>query len=418
MKLLPSQWQWVQAVCEYLIDGEIVIVRGVPGSGKTTLLNAVGRELGETSVCTRGRSYTELDQGMRGEDFQKRVREALGRYGTAHLLFDDYPHALRRSHGLRLQRMLLHLLIDGEGAVDIGALLTGRWARSMHLISSGSPLVARARVVPLPSTAEADFKAAGCTRSVDAIAAVGGNAALLGMVTSVLGRPALHQVRESAELRAPDWIHDVPWDAVQWIKKVVRGGPAALPPNDFAAEALAPLVFSAGDGLYDVVSALRSSAALAALEGRAPTWPDHWAESVSTFCGLLSGASAVVWVDRYLANDPPTLLRFIEAVRATCSTRIRMLVAKDQAQRVDTSVIAAFTELDCAIKTMHPGDRKQLHDRHLIFLGGRQGGVVMPTGGVVLCKDPPGSAMAVQAPLLDQNLIRDAWDRGREFGAP
>ncbi|AXG79229.1 ATP-binding protein [Streptomyces paludis] len=416
MKLLPSQRQWVQAVCEYLIDGEIVIVRGIPGSGKTTLLNAVARELGDTSVSTWGRSYTEQDQDTRGADFQKGVREALDRHGTAHLLFDDYPHALRRSHGLRLQRQLLHLLVDGEGAVDIGALLTGRWARSMHLVSSGSPLVARARVMPLPRTAETDFKAVGYTQSVDAVVAVGGNTALLGMVTSVLGRPALHQVCEAAELRAPDWVKDVPWDAVQWIKEVVRDGPATLPPDDFAAEALAPLVFSASDGRYDVVSALRSSAALAELDGRAPTWPDRWVESVATFCGLLSGAPAVLWVDRYLAVDPPTLLRFMQDVRATCGTQIRMLIAKDKAQRVDASVAAALTALDCEIKTMHPGDRKQLHDRHLIFLGGGQGGVVMPTGGVVLCKDPPGSAMAVQARLLDQNLIRGAWDRGCLLG--
>ncbi|MGW2984881.1 ATP-binding protein [Streptomyces goshikiensis] len=413
MKLLPSQGQWVQAVCEHLIDGEIVIVRGVPGSGKTTLLNAVERELGDTSVSTRGRSYTEQDQDVRSEDFQRRVGEALGRHGTAHLLFDDYPHALRRSHGLRLQRQLLHLLVDGEQAVDIGALLMGRWARSMHLVSSGSPLVARARVVPLPSTIESDFEAVGCPQSRDAAVAVGGNTALLAKVTSVLGRPALHQVREAAELRAPQWVQDVPWDAVQWIKNVVRDGPTTLPSDDFAAEALAPLVFTVGDGRYDVVSALRSGAALAALDGRAPTWPDRWAESVATFCGLLAGAPAVVWVDRYLAVDPPRLLRFLQAVRATCGTQIRILIAKDQAKKIDACDMAAFLALDCAIKTMHPGDRKQLHDRHLIFLGGRQGGVVMPTGGVVLCKDPPGAAMAVQAPLLDQNLIREAWDRGR-----
>ncbi|MGA5498197.1 ATP-binding protein [Streptomyces cinereoruber] len=418
MKLLPSQQKWVQAACEYLIDGEIVIARGVPGSGKTTLLNAVENELGDTSILARGRSYTEQDQVTRNENLQRQVDEALKRHGTAHLLFDDYPHALLRSHGLRLQRQLLHLLVDGEQAVDIGALLTGRWARSMHLISRGSPLVARARVMPLPSVTESDFEAIGCAQSLDAVAAVGGNTALLAKVTSVLGRPALHQVREAAELRAAQWVQDVPWDAVQWIKNVVRNGPIELPSNDLASEALAPLVFTVGNGRYDVVSALRSGAALAALDGRAPTWPNRWAESVATFCGLLAGATAVVWVDRYLAVDPPKLLQFLRAVRATCGTQIRMLIARDQAKNIDASTMAAFSELDCPIRMMHPGDRKQLHDRHLIFLGGRQGGVVMPTGGVVLCNDPPGTAMAVQAPLLDQNLIRDAWGRSSVPLAP
>ncbi|MFI2210028.1 hypothetical protein [Streptomyces sp. NPDC020141] len=418
MRLLPSQRQWVQTVCEYLIDGEIIIVRGVPDSGKTTLLNAVEKELGDTSVSTRGRAYTEEDQSARSENVQKQVGEVLDRHGTAQLLFDDYPHALRRSHGVRLQRQLLHLLVDGEHSVDMGALLTGRWARSMHLVSSGSPLVARARVMPLPTPAEADFEAVGCSRSLDAAAAVGGNTALLARVTSVLGRPALHQVRDSAELRAPQWVEDAPWDAVQWIKNVVHNGPAALPSDDFAAEALAPLVFSVGDGLYDVMSALKSDAALVALDGRAPTWPDRWTESVTTFCGLLAGATSVVWVDRYLAVNPSAMLHFVEDVRGTCGTRILMLIAQDQAGKVDASVMAALKALDCEIRTMHPGDRKRLHDRHLIFLGGRRGGVVMPTGRVVLCEDPPGTAMAVQAPLLDQSLIREAWGRGRAPGVP
>ncbi|MEV7681695.1 AAA family ATPase [Streptomyces sp. NPDC088341] len=417
MKLLPSQWQWVQTVCGHLIDGEIVIVRGIPGSGKTTLLEALARELGDTAVSTRGRTYTEQNQDAQGQDFHERIHAALDRHGTAHLLFDDYPHALRRSHGLRLQRQLLHLLVDGESAVDIGALLTGRWARSMHLVSSGSPLVARARVVPLPGTAEADFEAVDCAQSTDAVAAVGGNIALLAKVTPVLGVPALHQVRETAKLRAPRWVQDVPWNAVQWIRDVVRCGPATLPSDHFATEALAPLVFPAGDGRYDVVSALRSDVALAELEGRAPTWPARWEESVAAFCGLLSGTPEVVWVDRYLAVDTPTLLQFVQDVRASCDTRIRMLIAKDQSRGIDASAMASFAALGCAIRTMHPGDRKQLHDRHLIFLGGRQGGVVMPTGGVVLCKDPPGSAMAVHTELLDQKLVRDAWGRGLVPGA-
>jgi hypothetical protein len=396
-----------------LIDGEILITRGIPGAGKTTLLDAVALELGDTSVSIRGRNYTEQDQDARSAEFQKRVHQTLDGYDTAHLLFDDYPHALRRSHGVRLQRLLLNLLVDGERAVDIGALLTGRWARSMHLVSSGSPLIARATVMPLPGVSDADFDAVGCPRSLDALAAIGGNTAMLAKVTSVLGRPALHQVREAAELHSSQWIKDVPWNAVQWIKDVVRDGPATLPVDDLSTESLAPLIFPTVDGRYDVVDALRSAAAIAELDGRAPTWPDDWGVSVETFCRLLAGASAVIWVDRYLAVDPPTLLKFIHAVRASCGTRIRMLIAKDQADMVDAPTVAAFHALDCEIRTMHSGDRKQLHDRHLIFQGGLQGGVVMPTAGVVLCKDPVGSAMAIQAPMLDQNLIRAAWNRGR-----
>ncbi|MER7785329.1 hypothetical protein ABTZ92_24300 [Streptomyces albidoflavus] len=416
MKLLPSQQLWVQSVCECLIDGELVILKGLPSSGKTALLDAVARELAETSVVTRGRSYTEQDQSLRRENLERQVKELLRKHGTAHLLFDDYPHALQRSQGLRLQRLLLHLLVDGERAVDVGALLTGRWARSMHLVSSGSPLIPRARLVQLPLPTEVDFQAVGAFERTKVSATVGGNAALLAKLTHVFGKPSLHQVRESAELLAPRWVQDAPWEAVRWMKEVIRHGPAPLPDDSLAAEALAPLVFAAGKGSYDVVRALRSPQAIAELDGRAPTWPAVWAEAVTTFCGLLDAAPAVVWVDRYLAVDPPPLLRFIQDVRKTCATRFKLLIAKDQAQNIGVSAVASFAALDCEIRTMHPGDRKQLHDRHLIFQGGRQGGVVMPTGRVVLCQDPPGAAMAVQAPLLDQKLIVEAWNRGRAPG--
>ncbi len=413
MKLQPSQQLWVQSVCECLIDGELVILRGVPGSGKTILLEAVARELPDSSVAIRGRSFNEQNQSARREDLERRVEESLREHGTAHLLFDDYPHALQRSQGLRLQRLLLHLLVDMERAVDVGALLTGRWARSMHLVSRGSPLVPRARLMQLPTPSDADFKAVDCPRSMEVSMSVGGNTALLAKVTSVLGKPSLHQVREAAELLAPRWIQDAPWDAVRWMKEVIHHGPAPLPDDSLVAESLAPLVFAAGNGAYDVVSALRSLPAIAELDGRAPTWPAVWANSVITFCNLLDGAPAVVWVDRYLAVAPALLLRFIRDVRKTCATRFRMLIAKDQASNLDASVVAAFAALNCEIRTMHPGDRKQLHDRHLIFQGGRQGGVVMPTSRVILCQDPPGAAMAVQAPLLDQKLIHEAWNRGR-----
>ncbi|MFI8261976.1 hypothetical protein [Streptomyces sp. NPDC085665] len=369
--------------------------------------------MAETSVVTRGRSYTEQDQGARRDELKRQVDESLHEYGTAHLLFDDYPHALRRSEGLILQRRLLHLLVDGERAVDVGALLTGRWARSMHLVSNGSPLVPRARMMQLPLPTEADFEAIGFPRSAEIVATVGGSVALLARVASVLGKPYLHQAYEAAELLAPRWIRDAPWDAVRWIKDVIHYGPSSLPEVGLTAEALAPLVFATDEEMYDVVSALRSAAALAEMNGRAPTWPALWTESVATFCGLLDGAPAAVWVDRYLAVDPATLLRFMREVRATSATRFRVLIAKDQAKNVDLSVVAALAALRCEIRTMHPGDRKQLHDRHLIFQGGRQGGVVMPTGRVVLCQDPPGAAMAVQAPLLDQKLILQAWNRGR-----
>ncbi|MFI8218326.1 AAA family ATPase [Streptomyces sp. NPDC085932] len=415
MRLLPTQRRWVDQVCGYLIDGETLIVRGVPGTGKTVLLEAVAREPGETSVCARGREFTDDNQQERTTALREGVRKALDRHGAAHLLFDDYPHALRNTHGLRLQRQLLRLLVDGEGALDVGALLTGRWGRSMHLVSTGSPLVARARVVALPVAEKADFEAMDCVGSPQAAEAVGGNTALLAKVVQVLGRAALHQVRDSAEALAPKWVEDVPWEAATWIKRVVREGPAALPGDDSAVEALAPLLVPADERRYGVVRALHSEAARATLDGRAPTWPATWQESVKTFCGPLSGVPEAVWVDRYMAVKPEPLLRFVAAVRATCRTPLRLLVAKNKNDTAWTAAdIRAFARQHCEVRIMHPGDRRQLHDRQLIFLGDLEGGVILPTARVLMCQDPPGSAVAVRAPTLDRKLILDAWGRAQE----
>lgn len=412
MRLLPSQRSWVNQVCEHLIDGETVIARGVPGAGKTFLLEAVARELGDTSVRTRGRTYTDANQEERATAFHVDVAEALDRHGAAQLLFDDYPHALRNTNGLRLQRQLLKLLVDGDQALDTGALLTGRWGRNMHLVSTGSPLVARARVVALPIADGEDFTAVGCPDSADVVASVGGNTALLSRVAPVLGRAALHQVRDAAEILAPTWVADVPWAAASWIKGVLRDGPALLPDDDLAAEALAPLVVPAAERRYGVVRALHTEAARAALDGRVPTWPADFRESVRAFCGLLSGVPEAIWVDRYMAVNPAKLLRFVQAVRSDCRTPLRLLVAENKNEIGFTAAgIAAFGQQHCEVRVMHPGDRKQLHDRQLIFLGELEGGVVLPTARVLMCQDPPGSAVAVKAPTLDRKLMLDAWDR-------
>ncbi|MFE1384189.1 ATP-binding protein [Streptomyces sp. NPDC058740] len=412
MRLLPAQRDWVNQVCEFLIDGETVIARGVPGSGKTVLLEAVARELGDTSVRTRGRAYTDANQEERTAAFHLDVFDALDRHGAAQLLFDDYPHALRNTQGLRLQRQLLKLLVDGDQALDIGALLTGRWGRSMHLISTGSPLVARARAVALPVAGEADFEAVGCARSADAVASVGGNSALLSKVAPVLGRVAFHQVCEAAEILAPKWVQDVPWEAATWIKGVLRDGPAPLPADDSATEALAPLLVPAAEQRYGVVRALHSEAARVALDGRVPTWPANWRESVKTFCGFLSGVPEAIWVDRYMAVNPEKLLRFVEAVRSDCGTPLRMLIAENRNDIAFTAAdVAAFEQQHCEVRVMHRGDRRQLHDRQLIFLGDLEGGIVLPTARVLMCQDPPGSAVAVKAPTLDRKLMLDAWDR-------
>lgn len=135
---------------------------------------------------------------------------------------------------------------------------------------------------------------------------------------------------------------------------------------------------------------------------------------MKAFCAYLSGVPEAVWVDRYMAVKPADLLRFVQEVRGACSTRLRLLVAKNRNDMSFTEAeAAAFARHDCTVRVMLPGDRRLLHDRQLVFLGSLEGGVVLPTARVLMGQDLPGSAVAVRARNLDRELILNVWERAR-----
>lgn len=383
------------------------------------LLQAVARELGPTGVLTFGRDYTPDNQADRTATFQEGVLHSLSRYGSAQLLFDDYAHALRNPEGLRLQRQLLQLLVDGEYALDMGALLTGRWGRSMHLVSRGSPLVARARVVALPHP--------GARTSRRSAVPVRRRPRRRWAVTRhswpkssrFWAGPPCTRCGTPPRRSWPSGWRTCPgrrWPGSKgWCATARRRCPRTTPRSRRWHPCWSPAARQP-DGLprYGVVEALRTDEGRAALDGRAPTWPSRRQDSVKAFCAYLSGVPEAVWVDRYMAVKPADLLRFVQEVRGACSTRLRLLVAKNRNDMSFTEAeAAAFARHDCTVRVMLPGDRRLLHDRQLVFLGSLEGGVVLPTARVLMGQDLPGSAVAVRARNLDRKLILNVWERAR-----
>lgn len=155
--LLPSEQEWLSRSVEYLLDGDLIVVRGLPRTGKTFLANALVQELPETAILVSGREFTEKNQGVKAETLIADLEERTKSFGLAQLVFDDYGAALRRSLGGKLQALLYSLLVDSEHSRDIGAILLSRWQDPIHIRRRGSPLVSRARFVPLPSFSEKDL---------------------------------------------------------------------------------------------------------------------------------------------------------------------------------------------------------------------------------------------------------------------
>lgn len=413
--LLPSQRAWVDNVCLDLLDGQIVVLRGLPGTGKSVLANALRREFGQSAVMVDGRSFSEQNQHDLAANFREEISTSLHTNGHAQLIFDDYPHALRWTGGARLQALLLHMLVDGPNARDTGALLTGRWARSMHLKVRGSPLMARAQFSSLPFATGVDMNALGIPSNEHAKTRdeIGGTASLLGKIRLVGGMPDYSIARQILSHLSDGWINDLPWEAIIWL----RNGRREID-NDFrsslAWEAIQPLL--ADPGTREVLAGLRGQAFQRDLEQRSPAWPSTWVDSVERFADLISGISSLIWVDRYLTSDPRTLYKFVLALRALASTRLRLLISStltSEAIRRDVDAIRDLLSIEgVEIRSMGGRHYKLLHDRQLVFLGEHQGGVVLPTIDVILGATPVGSALAVQVPIMERALVEEAWQMG------
>lgn len=413
--LLPAQRRWVEDVCLELLDGQIVVLRGLPGTGKSVLADAILRELGRGAMIIHGRSFNDHNQ----MDYISRIRDTITSSfqstGQAQLVFDDYPHALRWSDAARLQATLLHALVDGPIARDTGALLTGRWARSMQLRVRGSPLLARAQFRPLPEIADADLEIVGIQKNDfgKTLDEIGAMPSLLARVRIIGGRPDYSAVRQVLAELASRWIGDLPWEAITWLRSRV-GEPDEDLRSSLAWEAVQPLLTNIRP--RRLLAGLRNSEFEALLEDRSPVWPSEKSRSVERFVDLINGVSSLIWVDRYLTSDPVNLYEFIQGVRSRTSTRLLLLTSSSltsDAIRRNSDTVKDLARLDgIEIRSMGQRHYRLLHDRQLVFLGDREGGVVLPTTDVILGRNPVGSALAVQVPIVERALVEDAWAKG------
>lgn len=414
--LLPSQSRWVESVSLELLDGQVVMLRGLPSTGKTILGEAVHASLGPSALMLHGRS---LGAGS-WEEVQSHIREQLiglvEQHGCAQLIIDDYPHALRWDFGVRLQRLLLYTLVDGPHARDIGALVIGRWARAIHITARGSPLITRTSAVTLPAPDELDFASLGITDEEAAMVSreVGNNCALLTKVRRLNGALDFGVVRECLDHLSAQYVADLPWEAVIELRQSETIDNTRLR-TTLSLEALLPLLQRRPDGQLALIAGLVGDPFQHHLHERSPTWPRHAESSQERFVDLLSGVEDAAWIDRYLAADPPRLLTFLQGIRSKSTTRIRLLLSSSvcsEAIRRHSDVMWQIAALDgVEVRSMSRDYFGLLHERQLVYLGDAEGGAVLPTVDVILGAVLPGSAMAVRAPFMPRNLVEEAWER-------
>lgn len=66
---LPTEHLWLESICEGLVEGEVLLVRGLPRWGLSTACQAVSEALGESAILLDGREVTEQNQ----RDFRDRL---------------------------------------------------------------------------------------------------------------------------------------------------------------------------------------------------------------------------------------------------------------------------------------------------------------------------------------------------------
>ncbi len=147
------------------------------------------------------------------------------------------------------------------------------------------------------------------------------------------------------------------------------------------------------------------------LTAGSPGWPGQREESLDRFALLLSDAEEALWVDRYLFTQPTELGTFLRELRGRTDTRLRLFGSDDrETPDLASCVRSAISGLvGIEARTMTWGDRRHLHDRHLVLPAVRAG-FVLPTAGVITGCHDPGSAVSVPMPGLPVNYD-DYWRR-------
>ncbi|MEU8657763.1 AAA family ATPase [Actinoplanes philippinensis] len=394
---------------EYLLDGDLVVVRGLPRTGKTNLAQALFNEFQETAVFVAGREFTENNQADLIQAIIEELKQKAESAGISQLIFDDYGAALRRSHGGRLQSQLYGLLVDSEYSRDIGAVFFSRWQGPIHIPLRGSPLISRARFFALPTFDSADLIQYGWSSlSYSSVQADIGHLAVSLMRSQVVGSRLLtSSLEQSIKADAPLIVGDLPSDAVEFL----AGARTQEGLSGEAFESLLPLVWD-NDDKIGIAQVPQSAGILRAIQGMAPGWPDSRNDSSKRFAQLVAGWDKALWCDRYLYQDPPRLESFLSSLRGRTATNLRLLGAIPMPDTGYTAadVRAAISSYDgVEARFMNRADYRLLHDRHLVHVGA-DGGFVLPVCRVIFGVDRAGSAVA--APVARFGITyADFWRR-------
>lgn len=406
MVRLPSEVKWVEKVADDLLDGVIVLTRGLPRTGKTELAKAVVALLGESAILVSGKQFSEETQAAQRENLKAQVEQTVSTFGAAQVVFDDYGSAIKRSQGGVLHSMLYGLLIDGPLASDIGVLLTSRFEDDLSLRFAGSPLLSRARTVPQPMLHDEDAAILGLTLS-DLVHVAGSTTSLARRLGDVTSQVRTYEILEYLKADAPAPSADLPAAAVE----VMLGARAFDDADPFAQQAL--LTFGNVDDSkgFMMARAVADSGLCEDLRVRGPGWPSSRSDSVALFVEMLAGVEMAYWVDRYLCTDVASLRDFLTEVRKRIDTRLRLITCDSPGDialaPAVVSNISAIAGVEVRFMTHY--DRRDLHDRHLA-LPALQSGFVLPTSGVITSRDSPGSAVAVRMPDLPVDYSK-YWQR-------
>lgn len=395
---LPSERRWLDRLAERAFDGEILLVRALPGWGLTTACQDLTGALGESAVVLDGRSVTEQNQRAFREDLDTRVRVAIDNTSAAQLILDNYGRAMRRSQGGTLHSLLYRLLVDSQAARDTGAVLTARPGDMLDPGFSGSPLISRARTVALPALAEEDAAAVGME--------FGELRALVGDSTWLARRFASDGHRQG-HLSAVEQLRN---DRRRIVEALPPGAVARLagdkeavgPVDAIGREALMCLGTLDACDVFTPGTLIVESALLDEVQLQNPSWPGTLHESARQFSELVMASAHAFWVDRYIFSQPTRVREFLDLLRVETAVRLRILASDDRERAAfSPSIQKALGGVEnVEVRLMHWSDRKQLHDRHLI-LTDLQTGFVLPTAGVILAFDAPGTAVAARIPAID-----------------
>ena len=376
------------------------------------LAKALVGELGGSALYFDGAAVNEGNQSRGTRTVRAEIEARLDEHHCAQLVFDSYGSAVRRARGGVLHSQLYGQLVDGSRSRDIGALFTSRYADALDLKVSGSPLLGRADFIELPMLGEEDAAALGLVIS-EARAYYGDATSLAHVAFRSRPHSSTDAVPDFVSTNASSYARDLPPDAA----RVLLGARSFSDADGVGRRALRGLGTET-DGTYVVARAVSQSALLSELRSRNPGWPRTEADSVARFAELLTEAPNALWVDRYLYEKPDRLARFLAEVRTATSMPVRLLgrPTNDYAtvRREIASALGGIVGVEARV--MAYSDAPGLHDRHLVSSSVGVG-YILPTAGVILCLDDPGSAVVVRMPSIAFNY-EACWSRGMPLESP